>query len=131
MTTEIIVRTHVHGRAVITRRSAELEPGEAALRAELLLAGHALVGAACLGKAVSTAVAAASPLGVVAQAKAFRHINWPVLFKIATTSLDVTRDARARRSTAAGWDDLLGHEAAPWQLDEAMALDAAVRDTQQ
>jgi len=131
LTTEIIIRTHVHGRAMITRRSAELEPGEAALRAELLLAGHALVGAASLGKAVSTAVTAASPIGVVAQAKAFRHINWPTLLKIATTSLDVAQDARTRRSTAAGWDDLLAHEAAPWQLDEAMALDAAVRDIQQ
>jgi hypothetical protein len=49
MTTEITVRTHTHGRAMITRQTAKLEPGETALRAELLLAGHALVGAASLG----------------------------------------------------------------------------------
>lgn len=128
MTTEVTVRTHVHGRALLARRTAVLESGERALRSELLLAGHSFVGAASLGRAVTTAMAAASPLGVLAQARAFRHINWPVLFKLATSSLDVAHDSRARHSTAASWDDLLANVAAPWQLDEAIRLDAAVSD---
>jgi hypothetical protein len=68
------------------------------------------------------------PTSVTRYAKAFRHMNWPVLMKIATPSLDVARDARTRRSTAASWDDLLIGLAAPWQLDEAALLDAAVDD---
>jgi hypothetical protein len=128
MTTEITVRTHVHGRAMVARGTAVLEPGESALRAELLLAGHALVGAASLGKGVTTTMATSPLPSVTRHAKAFRHLNWPVLFKVATTSLDVARDARARSSTAASWDDLLARVAAPWQLDEAMRLDAAVGD---
>lgn len=123
MTTEATVRLHVHGRAMLARHSAVLEPAESALRAELLLAGHALVGAASLGKAVTTSIGLA---GVTRQATAFRHVNWPVLMRIAATSLAVARDARARRSGAASWDDLLAGLAAPWQLDEAAALDAAV-----
>lgn len=126
MTTELTVRTHVHGRAMVTRRTAMLEPGETALRTELLLAGHALVGAASLGKAATTTMATAPLPSVTRHARAFRHLNWPVLFKVATTSLDVARDSRARRSTAATWDDLLAGVAAPWQPDEAMWLDDAV-----
>ena len=98
------------------------------LRAELLLAGHALVGAASLGKAVTTTMATSPLPSVTRHATAFRHLNWPVLFKVATTSLDVARDSRARRSTAASWDDLLAGVVAPWQLDEAVRLDAAVGD---
>lgn len=126
MTTEIVLRTHVHGRAMVGRGSAVLLPGESALRAELLLAGHSLVGAAALGKAVTTSVNNASPLAVTRHASAFRHINWPVLMMIALRSLDVARDARARRSTAPSWDDLLTNVAAPWQLDEAAVLDSIV-----
>jgi hypothetical protein len=126
MTTEIVIRTHVHGRAMVTRGSAMLQSGESALRAELLLAGHSLVGAAALGKAITRSMNAPALPAAARHAKAFRHINWPVLMMIATRSLDVARDARARHSTAASWDDLLADLAAPWQLDEAVLLDSAI-----
>jgi hypothetical protein len=130
MTTEIVVRTHVHGRAMLDRRTAILKPGETALRAELLLAGHALVGAASMGRAARMSVMVPpGPGNVLRLAQASRHINWPVMMKIATTSLDVVRDARSRRSSASSWDDLLTGVAMPWQLDEAAQLDETLSRT--
>lgn len=121
LTTEITIRTHVHGRAMASRGTAVLPFGESALCTELLLAGHSFVGAASLGKAITTQIAASSAL-------AFRHINWPVLMTAALTALHVARDARARHATADSWDDLLGELAYPWQLDEAAATDRAFSD---
>ncbi|WP_281689083.1 hypothetical protein [Pseudonocardia thermophila] len=123
MTTEIVVRTHVHGRAMLRAGTAALNPAEVALRTELLLAGHALVGAASLGKATTTVLTSAALPAVTRYAKAFAHINWPVLMKAATTALDVARDARARRSTAKSWDELLADLAQPWQLAESVAVE--------
>jgi hypothetical protein len=118
LTTEIVVRTHVHGRAMLARRSAVLQPAEAAQRSELLLAGHALVGAASLGKALTMALATRSPI------RAYRHFNWPVLVRAATTSLQVVGDAKARdRDPGRSWDDLLTTTLAPWQLDAAGTVD--------
>ena len=92
LSTEVVVRTHIHGRAMLARGSALLEPAEQSLRAELLLAGHSLVGAASLGKTLTLALIA-SPVA------AFGHINWPVLMRAAMMALQVVADARARRST--------------------------------
>jgi hypothetical protein len=119
LSTEAVIRTHVHGRAMLARGSAVLEPAEQSLRAELLLAGHSLVGAASLGKTLTLALAA-SPVA------AFGHINWPVLMRAAMLSLQVVADARARRSTARSWDELLTDLAAPWQYDTADELDRAL-----
>jgi hypothetical protein len=121
LTTEIVVRTHVHGRAMLTRGTAVLQPAEAAQRTELLLAGHAIVGAASLGKALTSALVTRSPV------RAYRHLNWPVLVRAATASLRVAGDARARgRGPGPSWDDLLAGVAAPWQLDAAEAVDSAL-----
>jgi hypothetical protein len=119
LSTEVVVRTHVHGRAMLDRGTARLEPAETALRSELLLAGHSLVGAASLGKTLTTALAGP---GAVA---AFGHVNWPVLVRAAMLSLQVVGDARGRRSVDRSWDDLLAGLAAPWQLDTARELDLA------
>jgi hypothetical protein len=59
---------------------------EQSLRAELLLAGHSLVGAASLGKTLTLALIA-SPVA------AFGHINWPVLMRAAMLALQVVADA--------------------------------------
>ena len=75
LTTEIVVRTHVHGRAMLAHGTAVLQPAEAAQRSELLLAGHALVGAVSLGKALTLAPATRSPI------RDYRHLNWPVLVR--------------------------------------------------
>jgi hypothetical protein len=37
-----------------------------------------------------------------------------------------TQPSAVKRPSAASWDDLLRGVAAPWQLDEAAQLDAAV-----
>ncbi len=127
LTTEVIVRTHLHGRAMHERGTPVLTPQEETLRSELLLAGHALVGAVSLGKALARAlvVSAAPP---AAAAVAFRHINWPVLTRAAVLSAQVARDARRRTaSEAPSWDDLLSDLAGPWQLDEAVLVDECYR----
>lgn len=122
ITTEVVVRTHVHGRAMLTRGSAVLQPAEAAQRTELLLAGNALVGAASLGKALTTALATRSPT------RAYRHVNWPVLVRAATAALQVAGDVRAReQGPGRSWDHLLSEVAAPWQLDAAESVDGMLR----
>jgi hypothetical protein len=119
LTTEVIVRTHVHGRAMLDRGTAELVPAETALRTELLFAGHSLVGAASLGKTLMLALAA--PQAAVA----FGHINWPVLIRAAMLSLQVVGNARDRQGVGRSWDDLLADLAAPWQLDTAQEVELA------
>ena len=120
LTTEVVVRTHVHGRAMLTRGSALLQPAETAQRTELLLAGHALVGAASLGKALTMTLLAPSPI------RGYKHVNWPVLIRASIAALQVAGDARARdRGPGRSWDDLLTDVAAPWQLDAAVAVDEA------
>lgn len=122
LTTEVVVRTHVHGRAMLVRGSAVLQPAEVAQRAELLLAAHAIVGAASLGKALTIALATRSPI------RAYRHVNWPVLVRAATASLEVAGDVQARaQGPGRSWDDLLSEVAAPWQLDAAESVDQMLR----
>ncbi|MBN9113574.1 MAG: hypothetical protein J0I34_32940 [Pseudonocardia sp.] len=118
ITSEVIVRTYVHGAAMLSSGTAVLQPAEAAKRTELRLATHALVGAASLGKALTYALATRSPI------RAYRHLNWPVLVTAATTALQVAGDARTRNhAPGRSWDDLLNDIGQPWQLDEAVAVD--------
>jgi hypothetical protein len=119
LSTEIVVRTHVHGRTMLDRRTAILEPAETALRAELLLAGHALVGAAALGKAVTLSMA-------VSPAASFWHINVPVLMRTAMLALQVAGDVRARRRSPVPSWDVLALAVVPWHLAAAEELDRAV-----
>jgi len=92
---------HVHGRALVVSGSAKLDPSQEALRTELLLAGHSLVGAACLGKTITRWL-------VTPPAVAVRHVNLPVLLRIGMLAVQVLRDAYGRRSSAAlDWDMLL------------------------
>ena len=119
LSTEVVIRTHVHGRAMLDRRTAVLEPAETALRSELLLAGHALVGAAALGKAVTLSIA-------VSPAAGFWHINGSVLMRTAMLALQVAGDARTgHRSPVPSWDDLAA-AVVPWRLHAAEELDRVV-----
>jgi hypothetical protein len=121
LTTEVVVGTHVHGRAMLARGTAVLQPAEESQRNELRFAGHALVGAASLGKALTLALATRSPI------RAYRHLNWPVLVRAATTSLQVVGDAQARtHDPGQSWDDLLTDVAVPWQLDAAVTVDQSI-----
>lgn len=118
LSTEAIIRTHVHGRAWNRSGSPALTVAEQALRSELLLAGHAMVGAASLGKvAARSMLAGVGPLSI-------RHLNLPVLLRIGMLSLEVVADGRRRRSSgAASWDELLALEVQPWQLAEALDIE--------
>lgn len=118
LSTEAIIRTHVHGRAWNRTGSAELTATEHAQRSELLLAGHAMVGAASLGK-----VAARSMLDGVGPL-AIRHVNVPVLLRIGMLSLQVVGDGHRRRTSgAASWDELFANAAQPWQLPAAVDIE--------
>ncbi len=116
LSTEVVIRTHVHGRAMTERHSAVLEPAEAALRAGLLLAGHTLVGAVALGKAVTLSIA-------VSPAAGFWHINWPVLVRAAMLALQVVDDARIRRRSPVPTWDALAVNVVPWRLAAAAEMD--------
>lgn len=118
LSTEAIIRTHVHGRAWNRTGSPALTVAEQSLRSELLLAGHAIVGAASLGKvAARSMLAGVGPLSI-------RHLNLPVLLRIGMLSLEVVADGRRRRSSgAASWDELLTLEVQPWQLAEAADIE--------
>jgi len=121
LSTEAIIRTHVHGRAWNRTGTAKLTDAEHAQRTELLLAGHAMVGAASLGK-----VAARSMLEGVGPL-AIRHLNVPVLLRVGMLSLQVVGDSHRRRASGApSWDDLLADAAQPWQLPMAMDIDNQV-----
>lgn len=120
ITTEVIVRTYAHGNAMLTHGTPDLSPAEAAKRSEMRLVAHGLVGAASLGKSLTSALATRSPV------RAYRHLNWPVLVAAATTALQVAGDARIRnQAPGRTWDDLLGETAQPWQLDVADTIDVA------
>lgn len=119
LSTEAIIRTHVHGRAWNGTGSAKLTTAERAQRTELLLAGHSMVGAASLGKVAARAMLdGVGPLSI-------RHLNLPVLLRIGMLSLQVVSDNRKRRTSgASSWDQLLTGEARPWQLAAAVDIDA-------
>lgn len=122
LSTEAIIRTHVHGRAWNRTGSSKLTGAEHSQRNELLLAGHALVGAASLGK-----VAARSMLADVGPL-AIRHLNVPVLLRVGMLSIQVVGDGHRRRTSAApSWEELLADAAEPWQLSMAVDIDNQVR----
>lgn len=120
MSIEAILRTHMLLRAYRLRGAVELNTAERALQNELLLAGHGLVGAVALGKATATL------LLTKRAGLAVRHLNLPVLMRVATLSLAASADARRRAKTAApSWDDLLLQWAQPWQLEAAHDVERA------
>lgn len=123
LSTEVIIRTHVHGRIFTQTGSAALDPAQQALRTELLLATHSLVGAASLGKTVSRA------LLLEKSPTAIRHLNIPVLLRMGTLAVGAMGDMKSRTSLAArSWDELLADSAQPWQLDAAYELDQAAAE---
>lgn len=114
ISSEVIVRTHVHARAIARSGSASLSISEKNLRSELLLAAHAVVGAASLGKTLARSMA----LGTGPMA--LRHINVPVLLRIGMLALEVRSSAKARSGAAApGWEEMLA------DMSELEAIDSA------
>lgn len=120
LSTEVIVRTHVHTRALAETGTPVLSPSQAALRTELLLAGHSLVGAASLGKVTARAMLAnQGPL-------ALRHLNVPVLLRAGVLATHALRDSHVRSTSGAlAWGELLASSVQPWQLDTAATVEAA------
>lgn len=115
LTTELIIRLHLHWRAYTTTGTAHLSVGEAQKRSEMLLVGHALVGATSLA-AVAAAATAEGPV-------ALRHVNVPVLLRTGMLAVTVVGDARTRKRLAPPtWDELLAQQVVPWELDAARVL---------
>ena len=118
LSTEAILRTHMLLRAYRIRGTVQLNTAELALQNELLLAGHGLAGAVALGKATATLLLTKNA------GLAVRHLNLPVLLRVATLGLAASADARQRANAAApSWDDLLLQWAQPWQLEAALHVE--------
>ncbi|GCE42950.1 hypothetical protein Rhow_007079 [Rhodococcus wratislaviensis] len=102
ITTEVILRTHVHARARAATGSARLDEREQARRSELLLAAHTLVGAASAGKTLARMIILDDRKGM-----ALRHVNIPVLLRMGCLAVEVAGDRRTRtRAVARDWDEL-------------------------
>ncbi len=122
LTTEVVIRGHASWEAYQLHGSFALKPAEQRKRVEVLLASHALVGAATISNAVARGVLGEGLLGA-------RHLNLPVLMRAggsALTLLDAER--KHRQLEQPSWDDLLLGQRLPWNLDAARVLaDASVR----
>lgn len=123
ISTETIVRTHIHARAAAQSGRAALSPAEKALRSELLLAAHAIVGAASLGKTLARSMLISTgPM-------ALRHINVPVLLRIGMLAFEVRSDARTRTNSAAPeWREMLA-DMSGLELIDSAALQFAADST--
>lgn len=99
--------------------SARSPADEKLRRNEMLLAGHATTGLASIGKVAITAEGE-YPL-------ALRHLNAPALARVGWLGVKVVREHRRRREAqpVPSWDQLIGLQAPPWELDE-LALIRAV-----
>lgn len=119
LTTEIIVRSHVHWQVWDRSARWSLEPQEKRKRTEMLLAGHGFVGAASLASALGRGLAGEGPIAV-------RHISVPVLIRAGGNAISLLHAERTRRRlTPPSWDDLLLGQTALWDLHAARVLAAA------
>lgn len=113
LATETIVRTHVHWNAYQASGSAHLSPSETSKLHEMLLAGHALVGAAALTHAVTAGFGGEGPL-------ALQHVNAPALIRTAVAARAVRADVKRRADLRPPtWDELAG---LPWEREDARLL---------
>jgi hypothetical protein len=118
LTTEVVVRTHVHLNAMRETGTFELTHQQERKRTELRLAAHSLVGAVSLGKAAAHGLITKHPAAI-------RHVQVPTLMLAGKTALQVVADTSHERHTSAPtWDQLLLDLAQPWQLDLAADIDA-------
>lgn len=119
LTTEVVVRSHVHLKAMRETGTFVLSPQEGRKRTELRLAAHSLVGAVSIGKATAQGLITKHPAAI-------RHIQVPTLLIAGKSALQAVADASAaRRASAPTWDQLVLDVARPWQLDLASDIDAA------
>ncbi|WP_433626426.1 hypothetical protein [Nocardia sp. CA-120079] len=103
LATEVVLRTHVHAKAYVVTGSADLDERRQRLRGELLLAAHALAGAAAAGKTLSRFVM----LDDKQRWTALRHMNIPLALRIGCLAVENARAMQAsHRSSAEGWDEL-------------------------
>lgn len=119
LTTEVVVRSHVHLKAMRETGTFVLSPQDDRKRTELRLAAHSLVGAVSIGKATAQGLITKHPAAI-------RHIQVPTLVLAGKAALQAVADASAaRRASAPTWDQLVLDVAQPWQLDLASDIDAA------
>lgn len=123
LSTEALVRTHVHLASHRDTGSFVLSPAAARRRDEMLLAAHSVVGAACLANTLAAGFGGEGPL-------ALRHVNVPLLTRVGWLGAKVVRERRAvMRLAPKPWSELLTLEVRPWLLDEAPLVDAAAAGT--
>ncbi|UNN05012.1 hypothetical protein [Rhodococcus opacus] len=102
ITTEVILRTHVHGRVYTRTGSACLDEREQARRDELLLTAHSLIGLASAGKTLGRMIVLDDR-----KSMSLRHLNAPVLLRMGCLAMQVASDRRTRsRAVAQDWDAL-------------------------
>lgn len=102
ITTEVILRTHVHARAYAVTGSARLDEREQARRDELLLAAHSLVGLASAGKTLARMIILDDRKGM-----ALRHVNVPTPLRMGCLAVEIA-DRRTRGTAQArDWDQLV------------------------
>ncbi|GAS99616.1 uncharacterized protein RMCC_6581 [Mycolicibacterium canariasense] len=122
--TELIIRTHTHLTAYCDGGSPRLSTAAAAKRTEMLLAAHAVAGAASLSKTVAAGIAGETILAV-------RHLNVPVLVRVGILALKVRADAADRATAEApSWMQILADEASTWTMPEAIAIADLLADSQ-
>jgi hypothetical protein len=125
LTTEVIVRSQVHWSAYQSTGSAGLTDAGKRKRSEMLLAGHAIVGAVSLGNAAVRGLLGEGPL-------ALRHVNVPVLARAGFQAVHVIREEqRLRRLEPPSWDELVRSIVHPWQLDAALVLEGSASHWQE
>lgn len=117
LSTEVLIRLHVHATAYRGTGSTELDSAQEAMCTELLLAAHSIVAASSISKAIARAYR----LDGDNRYTAMRHINAPLLLAVASKAAAVIHDVRVRHDTGGpSWDDLLA------ELDEPSSLATAV-----
>lgn len=122
VTTEVIICTHIHLSAYRDTGNRRDATAGAAKRNEMLLAAHAIAGAASLTKTTAAALAGET-------AMAAWHLNVPVLMRVGMLALEVRSDAATRAIAGPpSWGQLFEDEAATWTLPEAIAISDLLTD---
>lgn len=100
ITTEVIIRSFVQGRAWHATRSLSLSAPEKRVQMEMLLAGHSFTAAGSISNAVIMGFVGEGPIAV-------RHVNVPVLMRLGKLALEARKAAKERaRLAPPAWHEL-------------------------
>ncbi|WP_433712884.1 hypothetical protein ACQP2U_00745 [Nocardia sp. CA-084685] len=97
-----LVLAHIHAEAYVATGSADLDERHERLRAELLLAAHALAGAAAAGETLTGFVM----LDDKQRWTALRHMKIPLALRSGCLAVENARAVQVRHQSTEGWDEL-------------------------